>query len=336
MLEQPKIIGEAPSPRALVRESDRASDRESIGESARVSDRESVGESARASARASAPAFSRSSAYAGERTSWLSRLWNHLPQDCLLCAGPARGQPVCVGCLGDVPVLPAVRCRVCALPLGALPGTAANLHVPEPLMGAAAIAHSPERLPSAAANAPARNELTCGRCQSHQPHYDATYAVTTYAPPADAMVQQLKYGHRLAMAGVMAQLMAPSMSPSNEFVEAVDIIIPMPISSTRLAERGFNQSLQLAKPLAKALGIRLDANCATRVRDTVPQASLAWKDRARNVRGAFAVSAAVAGLRVAVVDDVMTTGSTLDELAHTLKKAGATRVSNWVFARALP
>jgi hypothetical protein len=130
MLEQPKIIGEAPSPRALIGESARALDRASVGES--------VGESARASARASAPAFSRASAYAGERTSWLSRLWNHVPQDCLLCAGPARGQPVCVGCLGDVPVLPAVRCRVCALPLGALPGTAANLHVPEPPMGTAA------------------------------------------------------------------------------------------------------------------------------------------------------------------------------------------------------
>ena len=120
----------------------------------------------------------------------------------------------------------------------------------------------------------------------------------------------------------------------------IDLILPMPLAPTRLKERGFNQALELARPIAKKRQIRLDAHTVRRVRDTPPQAQLPWKERARNIQGAFGCDATsgthLAGLRIAVVDDVMTTGATLNELARVLKAAGAAHVTNWVVARTLP
>ena len=118
----------------------------------------------------------------------------------------------------------------------------------------------------------------------------------------------------------------------------------MPLAPARLAGRGFNQALELARPIAQHRRIPLDAHAVRRVRDTPPQAQLPWKERARNIQGVFACSAVtgsvnphpLAGLRIAVVDDVMTTGSTLNELARVLKAAGAVHVTNWVVARTLP
>ena len=92
----------------------------------------------------------------------------------------------------------------------------------------------------------------------------------------------------------------------------------------------------MARPIAARRRIRLDATLFKRSRDTPPQAGLPWKERARNIKGAFVCNASLAGLRIAVVDDVMTTGATLDEMARTLKDAGAAHVTNWVVARTLP
>ena len=118
----------------------------------------------------------------------------------------------------------------------------------------------------------------------------------------------------------------------------------MPLAPARLADRGFNQALELARPIAQRRRIAVDAQMVHRIRDTPPQALLPWKERARNIQGAFACTGTagsvnprpLAGLRIAVVDDVMTTGSTLNELARVLKAAGATHITNWVVARTLP
>ena len=101
------------------------------------------------------------------------------------------------------------------------------------------------------------------------------------------------------------------------------------------AERGFNQALELARPLARSCGAPLDIRHVRRHRDTTPQASLPWKERAKNIRHAFECDIDLAGMNVLIVDDVMTTGATLDELARTLKAHGANRVENRVLARAL-
>ena len=247
-------------------------------------------------------------------------------QDCYLC-GCASVQAVCMECVAAFPSAPAPACPCCALPV-----------------------------PHAGLNGP---RGSCGRCLVNPPHFDATVAAFAYGDPLDKALQAFKYRHALGLTrflaaqldrtlGVLARasLVAGSASPG------VDLIVPMPLARARLAQRGFNQALELARPLAQRRRIPLDAHAVRRIRDTPPQAQLPWKERARNIQGAFAYAAgvtgavtgtvtgaagtALTGLRVAVVDDVMTTGSTLNELARVLKANGAAHVSNWVIARTLP
>jgi predicted amidophosphoribosyltransferase len=114
------------------------------------------------------------------------------------------------------------------------------------------------------------------------------------------------------------------------------VIVPTPLAPRRLAERGYNQALEIARVVAAATGVKLLADACRKTVDTPPQATLPWKERARNVRRTFVCDAGFEGERVAVVDDVLTTGSTLNELARVLRKAGASSVRGWVIARALP
>jgi ComF family protein len=116
----------------------------------------------------------------------------------------------------------------------------------------------------------------------------------------------------------------------------VDAIVPMPLAPGRLAERGFNQALEIARPVARRTGIPLLPHACRKVVETAPQAALPWIERAKNVRRAFVCDAGLRGKRIAVVDDVLTTGATLNELARVLRKAGAREISGWVVARTLP
>ena len=170
----------------------------------------------------------------------------------------------------------------------------------------------------------------CGACLSHPPAYDHVCAPFTYAFPVDALVQALKYRGMLAIAPVFGGALARCLD------ERPDVIIPMPLADARLRERGFNQAQEIARSLAKITGIPLLSRACRKVRDTQPQAVLPWKDRAKNMRKAFVCDEDFTGRHVAVVDDVMTTGATLNELASKLKQAGAVRVTGLVAARTLP
>jgi ComF family protein len=164
----------------------------------------------------------------------------------------------------------------------------------------------------------------CGRCLADPPHYDATTAALAYEFPADALIHALKFRGELALAPFLGSLLKCS--------ETVDCIVPVPLSSARLRERGYNQSVEIAR----ATGRPLEIGLCTKTRDTPAQSDLPWAERGRNVRGVFRCTRAFVGGSIALVDDVMTTGATLDELAATLKAAGAQRVVNWVVARTLP
>ena len=168
----------------------------------------------------------------------------------------------------------------------------------------------------------------CGTCLKDMPHFDATFAPFAYAFPLDKLVQALKYQHRLAVAAFLADAMLAGARPDG------DLIVPLPLSAGRLRERGFNQAVEIARPLARALGLPLQLDGFTRRLDAAPQATLPWKERRRNVRHAFECALDLTGQSIIVVDDVMTTGATLDEFARTLKDHGALRVTNWVVARA--
>jgi ComF family protein len=177
---------------------------------------------------------------------------------------------------------------------------------------------------------PSPGAQTCGRCLTDAPRYDATLAALSYAFPADALVHALKFRGELALAGTLAQTLLAGPVP------VAERLIPVPLSRQRLKSRGYNQALELARKLSRATGMPLDFSACERQKDSAPQSELPLAERARNVRGAFRCTGDVQGRTLAVVDDVMTTGATLDELAATLKAAGAARVVNWVVARTLP
>ena len=182
------------------------------------------------------------------------------------------------------------------------------------------------RCPRCALDSP-RGEL-CGRCLSDAPHYDATVAALAYEFPADALVHALKFRGELALASFLGREIARRISA----VE-IDSVVPVPLSAARLRTRGYNHAAEVARHLLPG---KLDLALCERSRDTPPQMDLPFAERRRNVRGAFRCTRALAGASVAVVDDVMTTGATLNELARTLKGAGAARVVNWVVARTFP
>ena len=171
---------------------------------------------------------------------------------------------------------------------------------------------------------------TCGRCLAHPPNFDATVAALAYEFPADALVHAFKFRGELAIGEVLAQALLARPAP------AAERVVPVPSSAARLRSRGYNQALELARMLSRETRMTLDFLLCERQKDSPAQSDLPLAERVRNVRGVFRCTGDVRGKTVALVDDVMTTGATLDELAATLKAAGATRVVNWVVARTLP
>lgn len=187
---------------------------------------------------------------------------------------------------------------------------------------------------------PMASAQVCGACLDQPPAYDATVAAVEYGAPVDQLVVALKFGSRLALAPLFAGLLRDAMLQSPPPLPALpSIMIPVPLGATRLAQRGFNQALEIARPLSRSLGVRLEPRLALRLRDTEAQSTLHPEQRRRNMRNAFMVSApfmgSLHGQHIGVIDDVMTTGETLNELAATLKRFGAARVTNFVFARTL-
>lgn len=172
---------------------------------------------------------------------------------------------------------------------------------------------------------------TCGRCLRKPPAFDATRAALAYAFPVDRIVQALKYRNRLTISSYFTELLARIGPPVR-----ADFVVPMPLHRRRLRERGFNQAVEIARPLARAWRVPLALDGVRRTLDGPPQVSLPWRDRSANMRGAFACSLDLSGSSVVVVDDVMTTGASLHALGRALKDAGAARVENLVVARTLP
>ncbi|MFM0648860.1 ComF family protein [Paraburkholderia bryophila] len=177
-------------------------------------------------------------------------------------------------------------------------------------------------------------QYRCADCISEPPPFDATFALADYRAPLDTLAVGLKFRARLMLAREFAQRLARLAQDSwRDASDMPDVIAPVPLARQRLAERGYNQAWQIARPLARALKLRSDATLLQRVIHTAPQSRLDLDARRQNVGRAFKVRASVCGLHVGIVDDVMTTGATLEALARTLKAAGACRVTNFVALR---
>ena len=171
----------------------------------------------------------------------------------------------------------------------------------------------------------------CGRCQRHPPAFHSAVCLFHYAPPVDHFIRSIKFHHDLGLARLLGRRLAVQLRDIGWHPE---VILPVPLHPARLRTRGFNQALELARPAADWLNLKPDIDGVERVRDTPSQTALTLKDRRKNLRGAFHASRDYAGKSVAIVDDVMTTGHTVENLARSLLQAGAREIRVWVIARA--
>jgi ComF family protein len=168
----------------------------------------------------------------------------------------------------------------------------------------------------------------CGACLASPPRFDRTLAAWPYAYPVDRLVQAYKFHARLELAPWFGRRLAPA-------VQEDALIVAVPLHPERLRERGFNQAQELARHIARRSGSQTVTHGVRRVRATAEQSRTRHDARAANVRDVFACDVELAGRAVVAIDDVMTTGATLDEFAATLKRAGAATVVNVVIARTL-
>jgi ComF family protein len=219
-----------------------------------------------------------------------------LPQSCAFCASPCGSSLVCAACSNALPRI-AYACPRCALP--------------------------------------AWNGAVCGACLISPPPFAAAYTAFEYAFPFDRLLHSFKYGGRLALANFLADALCAAVARRPPNHPLPDAVVALPLAPSRQRARGFDQATEIARRVARITGIPL-ATGLRRARDTPAQAALPWKDRARNVRGAFVADRSLSGIRIAIVDDVMTTGATLASAASAALRAGAPSVEAWAVARTLP
>lgn len=218
------------------------------------------------------------------------------PPVCLLCGQPGdHGRDLCDGCRDDLGPAP-TGCRRCALVL------------PAPVD-------------------------QCGACSRQPPPFDSAQAGFVYQPPLSGLIQHFKFGRDLAAGRILARLLAEQLVRRG--AARPELLVPVPLNWRRQWRRGFNQAELLCRDLSRRLNDLPWSEALVRIRSTPAQSELPADRRAGNVRGAFRVARLPPGVRqVTLVDDVMTTGATLEECARALKRAGVERVGVWVIARA--
>lgn len=172
----------------------------------------------------------------------------------------------------------------------------------------------------------------CGTCTRSPPSFDAAHAAFAYAWPVDRLIQRFKFNADLATGRILAQALGEYLDLHQ--VPRPDLLIPVPLHRARLAERGFNQSSEIARVLGRFLDARVAFDRLLRVQATPAQSGLDRSARRRNLRHAFECRRHASGPHIAIVDDVITTGSTAEAAARTLKRAGAGRVDAYALARA--
>jgi len=217
-----------------------------------------------------------------------------LPSRCALCG--LSGGELCVECSAELSLNNSC-CPLCALPL------------PAPLHGHA-----------------------CGACVKRPPPFSSAFAPFVYDFPIDGLIRRFKFSRELHIGRLLAEGMAAALA-QQDFARP-DLLIPLPLGADRFRERGFNQACEIARVLGPRLGLKVLHDRLRRTRATQPQAKLSRAERRRNVRGAFAWYGQPPPKRVALIDDVMTTGETLKAATRALHEAGAHDVAVWVLARA--
>ena len=220
-----------------------------------------------------------------------------LPPTCILCGNPGyRSRDICHSCYTHLP-----RNNLCCY-------------------RCAEILETPIAAP-----------MLCGRCLSRHPAFDETYAPFIHQGAIRHLIGTLKFSANYKNARLLGMLLADHLQQT---AERPELILPVPLHKSRYRQRGFNQAIEIGRTVAKELQIPLDLTSCRRHRDTPHQTQLTAKKRRKNLKNAFSVIKPIHARHIAILDDVMTTGSTAHELAYVLKKAGASRVDVWVCARA--
>jgi ComF family protein len=174
----------------------------------------------------------------------------------------------------------------------------------------------------------------CGACLNKPPAFDMASAVLHYHPPVDYLIQRLKFSGELALAPLLARLLGEKIT--GRATALPELLIPVPLHPVRLRERGFNQATELARHLGRRLDVPVERRLCRRIRHTPPQSLTPPGERRHNLRGAFSLNGELSAEHVAIIDDVMTTGHTANELSGTLRRAGAVLVEAWIIARSGP
>ncbi|WP_248763752.1 ComF family protein [Pseudomonas sp. 13-2922] len=226
-------------------------------------------------------------------------IWLKNKQTCLLCDETTdTPHPVCTPCESELPWL-MEACQVCALPLAA-------------------------------------TGLTCGQCLKQPPAFEQVIAPWTYRFPLDSLITRFKHQSQWPLGRLLGELLAQALRERfDDGLPRPDLLLPVPMATRRLRQRGYNQAAMLANWLSQSLEISADEHRLQRVQDTIAQQELDARARRRNLLKAFALApgAKVEGLHLALVDDVLTTGATAESLARLLMKAGARRVDVYCLAR---
>lgn len=238
------------------------------------------------------------------RLSWVSFLDLVLPRSCHICKRILRGEPnpcFCRDCWSTIALLEGPCCPRCG----------------KPFVSEAALSHSPDHL--------------CGDCRIRPPRYDRALAAGRYEGVLAEAIHLFKYRGKTRLVGPLGGLVLKTM----QSLPTIDCLIPVPLHPSRLREREFNQALLLCDYLKDQSGLPVIPDGLERIRQTPPQVGLSLPDRRRNVRRAFVLGrpGRIEGWRVALVDDVFTTGATVNECARVLKRAGAETVYVLTVAR---
>ena len=231
---------------------------------------------------------------------WLKNsLSGLISKQCLLCLSPTLNTHLlCSDCETDLPVN-ATRCVLCAIPFSEMQTS--------------------------------ENSLICGKCQKNPPHYTTSLIPHLYASPLKELIGHLKFHGNLSYAPLLAQTFVSSLKHRQNNLP--ECIIPVPLHQQRLRERGFNQALELARIIAKQLHIPVDYTLCQRNKATPFQSGLSAKQRKQNLKGAFNVEKTQLYKHVAIFDDVVTTGTTVNELAKQLRQSGVETIEVWAIAR---
>jgi len=227
-----------------------------------------------------------------------------IPSSCVLCnAGVKRNISLCHACEADLPII-SHACKACGIPLE-------------------------------------ETQSVCGQCLNSMPDVDYSISLFHYESPIDYLITKLKFSHKLSHAKILGSLLKHHLIAlnNNQQYSYPEAIIPVPLHKKRLIKRGFNQSLEIAKELTQALKIPIHNNVVQRDKATRAQSELDLKQRKRNIKGCFKLinknEMMPVYSHIVIIDDVVTTGATTNELAKLLKQAGIKKVGVWSIARAV-